>query len=372
MKKFYLLFLLMLLPLVASADVCALQNEEKEPYAVLSDNNTVLTFYYDDQKAARNGMSVGPFNEYSDIGWLNLCESITKVVFEASFAECTSLTSTAKWFYSLKKLKTITGIANLNTSNVTDMSWMFFNCSGLTSLDITSFKTGNVENMNAMFYGCTGLTSLDLSSFDTSSLKSLFGMFQDCSGLKSINLTNFKTDKVENMGQLFLNCSSLESLDVTGFKTDKATSMFNMFRDCSSLKSLDLSSFNTKMVDNMFLMFRGCSNLTTIFVGSDWTTVTVMQSSGMFEDCTSLVGGSGTKYDANHTDKAYARIDGGSGNPGYLTDKNATIILCPDNNHPHVIDLGLPSKLKQRVNIHGKHISIVMAQRRLVRISEPT
>jgi surface protein len=197
-----------------------------------------------------------------------------------------------------------------------------------------------------MFYGCSGLTSLDLSSFDTSSLKNLFGMFEDCSGLKSINLTNFKTDKVENMGQLFLNCSSLESLDVSGFKTDEANSMFNMFRDCSSLKSLDLSSFNTQKVTNMFLMFSGCSNLTTIFVGSDWSTVSVMQSTEMFEDCTSLVGGSGTKYDANHIDKAYARIDGGVGNPGYFTDMNATINLCPDNNHPHVIDLGLPSGTK--------------------------
>ena len=330
---------------------------DPEPYAVLTDNDDeittgegtikgkTLTFYYDANKGT-TGMSVGPFSEYSDIEWFNQCESITKVVFDASFAECTSLTSTAKWFYGFSNLKTITGISNLNTSNVTNMSWMFFYCSSLTSLDITSFKTGNVENMNAMFYGCTGLTSLDLSSFDTSSLKSLFGMFQDCTGLKSINLTNFKTDKVENMGQLFLNCSSLESLDVTGFKTDKATSMFNMFRDCSSLKSLDLSSFNTKSVDNMFLMFRGCSNLTTIFVGSDWSTVSVTQSTGMFEDCTALVGGSGTKYDANHIDKAYARIDGGSGNPGYLTDKNATIILCPDNNHPHVIDLGLPSGTK--------------------------
>ena len=64
MKKFYLLFLLMLLPLVASADVCALQNEEKEPYAVLSEDNTVLTFYYDDQKTALNGMDVGPYYGY--------------------------------------------------------------------------------------------------------------------------------------------------------------------------------------------------------------------------------------------------------------------------------------------------------------------
>ena len=40
MKKFYLLFLLMLLPLMASANVSALQSEEKEAYAVLSANIT--------------------------------------------------------------------------------------------------------------------------------------------------------------------------------------------------------------------------------------------------------------------------------------------------------------------------------------------
>ena len=66
MKKFYLLFLLAFLPLVASADDSASQNEERKAYAVLSDNNIVLTFYYDDQKIARNGMDVGPFRGYND------------------------------------------------------------------------------------------------------------------------------------------------------------------------------------------------------------------------------------------------------------------------------------------------------------------
>ncbi len=32
-----------------------------EPYAALNENNTVLTFYYDDQKEARNGYDIGPF-----------------------------------------------------------------------------------------------------------------------------------------------------------------------------------------------------------------------------------------------------------------------------------------------------------------------
>ena len=45
----------------------------------------------------------------------------------------------------------------------------------------------------------------------------------------------------------------------------------------------------------------------------------------MFKDCTSLVGGQGTTYDADHVDAEYAHIDGGTSNPGYFTDKNASL-----------------------------------------------
>lgn len=53
MKK---LFTFMLLLLGAMQGIYA-----QEPYAVLSDDNTTLTFYYDDNKASRNGMDIGPF-----------------------------------------------------------------------------------------------------------------------------------------------------------------------------------------------------------------------------------------------------------------------------------------------------------------------
>ena len=57
----------------------------QEPYAVLSEDSTVLTFYYDEQKEARGGMSVGPFENASARGWDEARESITSVVFDASF-----------------------------------------------------------------------------------------------------------------------------------------------------------------------------------------------------------------------------------------------------------------------------------------------
>ena len=264
----------------------------QEPYAVLSDNNTVLTFYYDGQKSERKGMDVGPF-EYSsetytpNTSWYAQRENITSVIFDNSFATCTSITSTAYWFFNCKNLTTITGISNLKTDNVTNMSSMFFNCSKLTSLDVSRFKTGNVTNMSGMFNSCSSLTSLDLSSFITDNVTNMGVMFQSCSSLTSLDVSSFKTDNVTNMGNMFFGCSSLTKLDVSGFRTDNVTVMRNMFYKCSSLTSLDVSSFKTDNVTNMNGMFAECSGLTNLDV-SNFKTDNVTDISNMFRSCSSL------------------------------------------------------------------------------------
>ena len=97
-----------------------------------------------------------------------------------------------------------------------------------------------------------------------------------------------------------------------------------MFYGCRILNTLDLSSFNTPQVTDMRGMFGSCINLNTIIVGSSWTTSAVTESTDMFNSCTSIVGGAGTTYDANHVDATYARIDGGASKPGYFTVKPIT------------------------------------------------
>ena len=141
-KQRLFLYLLFLVGIVQSAMA-------QEPYAVLSDDNTVLTFYYDSQMAERDGMSVGPFefdkNKFEPTtSWYPQRETITTVVFDASFANCTSLTSTAYWFWECTKLNNISGIENLKTDNVTNMYGMFFGCESLTSLDLSGFNTDRV------------------------------------------------------------------------------------------------------------------------------------------------------------------------------------------------------------------------------------
>lgn len=71
----------------------------------------------------------------------------------------------------------------------------------------------------------------------------------------------------------------------------------------------------------MRYMFSGCSSLTTIFASDKFVTNGVTSDSNMFKSCSKLQGGSGTVYDASHTGKEYAHIDGGTENPGYFTAK---------------------------------------------------
>ena len=294
-----------------------------EPYAVLSDNNTVLTFYYDDQKAARGGMSVGPFGYYEDVPWYSQRESITSAEFDPSFANCTTLTSTTNWFYGCWNMVSISGIQYLKTDNVTDMSSMFERCFNLTSLDLSNFNTENVTDMHSMFDSCSRLASLNVSSFNTANVTDMGLMFSACYELTSLDVSGFNTDNVTDMHGMFGGSSGLTNLDLSNFNTSNATTTSLMFEGCLGLTSLDLSSFNTENVTKFSNMFKDCSNLKTIYVGSGWSTANVAEGTSMFFGCTNLVGGAGTAYDENHVDHTYAHIDGGTSNPGYFTAKNA-------------------------------------------------
>lgn len=121
--------------------------------------------------------------------------------------------------------------------------------------------------------------------------------------------------------------------EISGIKenlnTANVTTMWRMFHTCSSLTTLDVSNFNTASVTNMSWMFFGCSSLNAIFVGDNWSTAFVTESTGMFKDCTKLYGGKGTAYNADITDATYAKIDGGKDAPGYFTKSGKPAFTTP-------------------------------------------
>ena len=165
-------------------------------------------------------------------------------------------------------LDTLTNMFYLDSwSNAAPTSISFDNKSNIKSIKkLKGLDTSKVTNMYGMFYQCSSLTSLDLSNFDTSKVTDMSGMFNSCSSLTSLDLSNFDTSSVTNMSSMFWCCSSLTSLDLSSFNTSKVTNMYSMFDTCSSLTSLDLSNFDTSKVTNMSYMFSGCSSLKDVYI----------------------------------------------------------------------------------------------------------
>ncbi|MBR6431638.1 MAG: BspA family leucine-rich repeat surface protein [Muribaculaceae bacterium] len=308
---------------LVAAMMCALGAEAIEAYANYTPSNTTLTFYYDNLRSTRTGTTYDLNTGENAPGWYNDCNhaNVTKAVFNSSFTGARP-TSTRSWFYNMTNLQSITGMAYLNTSEVTNMAFMFDHCESLTSIDLSHFNTAKVTDMSMMFRACFLLTSLDVSNFNTSNVIDMRDMFRRCYYLRNLDLSNFNTSKVTNMSIMFCDCRNLMSLNVSSFNTANVRYMFDMFSGCTALTSLDVSNFNTKMVSRMDGMFRNSTQLRTIYVGESWSIRTDCNSDNMFYNCISLVGGQGTTYDANHIDATYAHIDGGTSNPGYFTDPN--------------------------------------------------
>ena len=299
-----------------------------------------------------------------------------------------NVTDMTRMFMGCSSLTSL-DVTNFNTANVTDMSYMFANCAALTSLYLTNFNTAKVTDMERMFYFCKALTTIYASSkfvtpqvsnssfmffnceklkgevvvwtkgnatdktyakieggyfsgriprvkyadgtltfflasketlgeneyelnsgknlpewvkkhslgitkvvFDTSFANarptSCYKWFWWCDKLKQVEgIKNLNTKEVTDMVDMFCDCRDLSSLDVSGFNTGKVTDMSGMFYECISLKLLDVAKFNTANVKSMSNMFYNCQNLASLNV-TNFNTANVTNMQGMFSGCPAL------------------------------------------------------------------------------------
>ena len=240
---------------------------EPSVYGVFSADGETFTLCYNGKKEPNNGI-----DDWSEDTYAEDRKEVKTITLHTTMKNALP-TSTCDMFYDFENATEIEHLDWLNTSEVTDMFGMFANCRNIKLLDLSKFNTAQVTDMRSMFESCSSLKRLDLSTFDT--------------------------DEVEEMGYMFYGCDDLTYLDLTGFKTDK--------------------------VENMSYMFADCFELQTIVVSDKWNTDAVSASDNMFDECYSLVGEQGTAYDENETYYAeYAHIDGGEGDPGFLSSTLAT------------------------------------------------
>lgn len=190
----------------------------------------------------------------------------------------------------------ISGLNILDTSNTTDMSYMFFKSYGLLSIDVSSFNVSNVktmeymfgantnnngmkvteirfgtnfdmsscENTAYMFRNCQKLTNVDITNINPLASKNFFAMFYRCYGLVDIDLSHWNTSACEDMGYMFCWDSGLKSLNLTNWDTGNVKNFESMFQECRALSNLSVAGFDTSSCEDMGFMFYGCNGLKTV------------------------------------------------------------------------------------------------------------
>ena len=144
-------------------------------------------------------------NMFSNLGISSNVEDAGKFDF-LNYVDSSRVTNMQGMFraYGWKTLD----LSNLDTSNVTDMSYMFTTSTyrdsvALEELDLSTFVTSNVTDMSHMFENCRRLADLNLSNWDTSSVTDMSYMFNGCHYLRTLDLSGFDTSHVTNMTDMY-------------------------------------------------------------------------------------------------------------------------------------------------------------------------
>ncbi|MFS1146545.1 BspA family leucine-rich repeat surface protein, partial [Enterococcus hirae] len=123
--------------------------------------------YNFDKNTGTLTIEAGELSGYEESPWnsgtVDL-EAIKKIVLSGKVVapeNSNYLFSTSTGGKDLTNVTEIEGLSQLDTSNVTDMNYMFYGMSSVTSLDLSNFDTSEVITMNYMFYN-TPLKKLTL------------------------------------------------------------------------------------------------------------------------------------------------------------------------------------------------------------------
>ena len=188
----------------------------------------------------------------------------------------TDVWSPKLWFVDIQNLD------YLDTTGVTDMSWMF---SYETRADVSGFNTSAVTNMEGMFANALMSRILNFSSWDTSNVTNMSRMFQSFEQRNPGNLvfpSSFDTSKVNDMSYMFsATQGNMDNLDLSVFDTRNVTTMEGMFEQ-SLFRTLNLASFNTQSVTTMRNMFSNVLLLNELVFPASFNTSQVTDMSNMF------------------------------------------------------------------------------------------
>ena len=142
-------------------------------------------------------------------------------------------------FFNYKGTSVDDLISYSDTENVTNMSYMFRECSNLTA--IPSINTSLVTDMSYMFSQCFSLTTI--SQLNTSSATNMSSMFQNCRSLTTIDITRMNINSTSNTNSFASNCYSLTKLIIRNMTTIPSLNS-NAFNNCYHFTGTTNADYN--------------------------------------------------------------------------------------------------------------------------------
>ena len=232
-------------------------------------------------------------NNLNDLSYMFYgCENLLSLEFHKWDSK--NIINMSHMFFGCKSLKKISHNYRWNIDNLNDISCMFAGCSSLIELpDISNWNTSNIKNISMLFFCCNSLSVLpDISKWSLKNVEDFNSLFYGCKSLITLpDISKWDTSNVANIQSMLYGCKRLKYLpDISKWNLINIKDMKQMFSYCESLKSLpDISGWDTSKVSDMSEMFLNCKLLSGLPSISKWKTSNVIDMSYMFSDCESLI-----------------------------------------------------------------------------------
>lgn len=177
--------------------------------------------------------------------------------------------------------------------------------------------------MDAMFRGCRDLaTRVDLSTIYMNDVTDMSWLFYQCTALPSVKLpADLDTRNCTALQYLFGECRSLNEVINHELIDTRSSQYLTGMWGYTQMTVLDCSKYSTASAIGVGGIFMECRQLRTIYAGDEFIMrPNITSTRYLFSNCQQLVGGNGTTWNSSYEDAGNMMwIDGKDGQPGLFT-----------------------------------------------------